>query len=136
MPIPKVEFALVSHSKMMTIETIVGDLLEEFLSVQLKDTGWCCCWGTTIKAVDFCHKNGRLLQVKTSDNSENSSSSDIRTGTTIEKWARRKSRKKNEYYWDDLQDITQMKNLTETLFREFVKKVLQDNPKCIHIQND
>ena len=81
------------HSLMMTIENLVGDLLEEYLSVKLKENGWCCCWGSTIDAVDFCKADGSLIQIKNSDNSENSSSSRVRAGTTIEKWYRRKSTK-------------------------------------------
>ncbi|MCA6471262.1 MAG: SinI family restriction endonuclease [Chitinophagaceae bacterium] len=126
------ELAKYSHSIMMTIENLVGEMLEEFLSEILKPYGWYCCWGTTIKSVDFCHLNGALLQIKTSDNSENSSSSAIRLGTPILKWARRKSTQLGQYYWEDLVKMTGAENLTEANFREFVKNVLTNNPKCIY----
>jgi hypothetical protein len=86
------------HSLMMTIENLVGELLEEYLSDKLKINGWCCCWGSTIDAVDFCKKDGSLIQIKNSDNSENSSSSRVRAGTTIKKWYRRKSTKQNTFF--------------------------------------
>ena len=66
------------HSLLMTIENNIGELLEEYLAVKLSPLGWYCCWGSTIDAVDFCKADGSLLQIKTSDNSENSSSSRVR----------------------------------------------------------
>ena len=52
---------------MMTIEGMVGNLLEEYLATILHPYGWYCCWGSTIDAVDFCKEDGSLLQVKTSN---------------------------------------------------------------------
>ena len=121
------------HATMMTLEKIVGDLLEEYLSDELEQLGWHCCWGQTIKAVDFCQTDGRLLQIKTSDNSENSSSKGVRDNTNIMVWQRRKSRKKDEYYWDDLVRLTGHPNLSEPNFREFVKQVLSENPYCVYV---
>jgi hypothetical protein len=124
------------HSVMMTIENIIGDMLEEYLSIMLKPQGWLCCWGTTIKSVDFCKTDGTLLQIKTSDNSENSSSSAVRTGTSILKWARRKALKQDEYYWNDLIELTGNKKVSEKDFRNFVRKTIKANPNCIYIVND
>ena len=121
------------HSLMMTIENLVGDLLEEYLSVKLKENGWCCCWGSTIDAVDFCKADGSLIQIKNSDNSENSSSSRVRAGTTIEKWYRRKSTKEDTYFWDDLNKKVSRKDLSENNFREFVKKTVKNNPSCLFL---
>lgn len=121
------------HATMMTLEKIVGDLLEEYLSIELTPYGWHCCWGQTIKSVDFCHKDGTLLQVKTSDNSENSSSSKVRVNTSIKKWKRRKAAKQDEYYWDDLIELTGNTNLSEKGFRNFITGVLKDNPGCIFV---
>ena len=118
---------------MMTLEKIVGDLLEEYLFIQLTPYGWHCCWGQTIKAVDFCHNDGRLLQVKTSDNSENSSSKGVRDDTNIQAWKRRKSRKMDEYYWDELVGLTGNAGLSEKNFREFIMDLLFNNPNCIHV---
>lgn len=124
--------AAYSHSTMMTIENIVGDMLEEFLSIKLQQKGWACCWGKTIRAVDFCHSDGTLLQVKTSDNSENSSSSDIRSGTRISKWCRRKSKKREDYYWGEIQKITGISTLNEKEFRDFIHATLEENPNCLY----
>lgn len=135
---PKLSDAIVQtvasgHSTMMTIENIVGDMLEEYLSIKLAAHGWKCCWGTTVKSVDFINKDGRLLQVKTSDNSENSSSSAIRQGTSIEKWYRRVSTKADTYCWDELVQLTKDKTISEAGFRTFVSGTIRDNPACVYI---
>ncbi|MCU0354700.1 MAG: SinI family restriction endonuclease [Cytophagales bacterium] len=121
------------HTLLMSIESLVGQLLEEYLAVQLAADGWCCCWGSTIDAVDFCRADGSLLQVKTSDNTENSSSSRVRNGTTIEKWARRNSKRANIYYWEELNHKVGRNDLSEEGFRQFVKTVLDSNPACFYI---
>ena len=45
----------------MSAENILGILLEEFLFEKLSPAGWAMAWGETVKHVDFCHKDGRLL---------------------------------------------------------------------------
>jgi len=121
------------HSVLMSLENLVGDLLEEYLSERLKPFGWYCAWGSTIDAVDFCNKKGELLQVKNSDNSENSSSSRVRSGTKINKWSRRKSSKADRFSWDTLQEMTGADNLSEEDFRTFAVSVIKTNPDCIYI---
>jgi hypothetical protein len=123
------------HALMMTIENLVGELLEEYLSVKLKENGWCCCWGSTIDAVDFCKADGSLIQIKNSDNSENSSSSRVRAGTTIEKWYRRKSTKEDTYFWEDLNKKIGRTDLSEYNFREFVKNTIKNNPNCLFVDS-
>ena len=90
---------------MMTIEGMVGNLLEEYLATILHPYGWYCCWGSTIDAVDFCKEDGSLLQVKTSNNSENSSSIRVRNGTEIRIWFRRFFNKANTFNWVALNEI-------------------------------
>lgn len=119
------------HSIMMTLENLVGELLEEYLSIRLKPYGWYCAWGSTIKAVDFCHPTYGMLQVKNSDNSENSSSSSVRDGTDIQKWFRRFSTKKGEYNWLALSKLTGCKILSEADFRDFCAELILKNPKVI-----
>lgn len=123
------------HSLSMTIENIVGDLLEEYLSVRLAEHGWYCCWGSTVDAVDFCKQDGTLLQIKTSDNSENSSSSRVREGTDIKKWFRRFSTKENVYNWAELNKLIGKNILSEDDFRAFVAKTIQSNPNCIYVDD-
>lgn len=124
------------HSLQMSIENIIGDLLEEYLSLKLVSAGWYCCWGSSIDAVDFCNVNGELLQVKNSDNSENSSSSRVRNGTEIKKWARRKSTQANTFYWDKLKELTGVQNVSEESFREFIVATIKANPACINVVNE
>jgi hypothetical protein len=139
--LPKVSDVLASqieggHALMMTIENLVGDLLEEYLSIKLKENGWCCCWGSTIEDVDFCKADGSLIQIKNSDNSENNASSRVRLGTQIEKWSRRKSTKASTYFWDDLNKKVNRKDLNEDDFRNFVKATINKNPNCLYIDGN
>jgi len=122
------------HSFLMSVENIIGDLLEEYLSIKLKPKGWFCCWGSTIDAVDFCKINGELLQVKNSDNSENSSSSRVRNGTQIEKWFRRFSRKENTFNWEVLITKTGINEMGEEDFRNFVQKTIKNNPDLVYLR--
>jgi hypothetical protein len=124
------------HSLQMSIENIIGDLLEEYLSLRLEEYGWYCCWGSSIDAVDFCKANGGLLQVKNSDNSENSSSSRVRNGTEIKKWARRKSTQENTFNWHKLIELTGAKNINEADFRLFIKETIEKNPNSIKVNNE
>jgi len=128
-----VQTVAAGHSTMMTIENIVGDMLEEYLSGKLAAHGWKCCWGTTVKSVDFINEDGTLLQVKTSDNSENSSSSAIRQGTSIEKWYRRVSTKADTYCWGELVELTGDHTISEADFRTFVGVTIRNNPACVYI---
>ncbi len=77
------------HRKAMAAENLLGELLERYIAQQLEGCGWVWCVGSTVRAVDFLKVDLSVaLQVKNRDNSENSSSSAIRAGTTIKKWFR------------------------------------------------
>ncbi|CAM4181877.1 SinI family restriction endonuclease [Zobellia nedashkovskayae] len=128
----QLDMVIEGHSALMSLENLIGELLEEYLCINLVNYGWHCCWGSSLLAVDFCQDDGRLLQVKNSDNSENSSSSKVRNGTTIQKWARRKSSKENTFYWEKLEDITKVKGLNESDFQKFVKFTLSRNSTAIY----
>lgn len=73
------------HRLSMGAENIIGLILEEYIHTKVLKYGWATCWGSCIKAVDLCNKNGDLIQIKNKDNTENSSSDKIRAGTTIQK---------------------------------------------------
>lgn len=124
------------HKILMTAENLLGDLLEEYLSLRLLKYGWHCCWGSSIDAVDFCNEDGRLLQIKNSDNSENSSSKRVRNGTTIIAWARRISTKENTFRWDYLIEETGADNISEDDFRVFVSNTVKNNPKSLFTPNN
>lgn len=85
-----VEEIHILHQYAMAIENITGKLLEEYIDSVASSHGWYYCWGESLRAVDFFKPgdNPKLLQVKNRNNSENSSSSDIRSGTPILKWHR------------------------------------------------
>ena len=77
------------HRQAMAAENLLGSLLERYLASMLEPHGWVWCAGNTVRSVDFLSSDLRVaLQVKNRDNSENSSSSAIRRGTTINKWFR------------------------------------------------
>ena len=85
-----------AHNLFMSAENVQGNLLEEYISVSTRPYGW----------------------IKNKSNTENSSSSNIRQGTTILKWYRLGTRtvrgqKVPTYKWDALNTII---NNHRTLF--------------------
>jgi len=124
-----------AHRLSMAAENILGLLLEEYLAEKLLPYGWYCCWGETMKSVDFCTQNGDLLQVKNRSNSENSSSNKIRQGTAIIKWHRINA-SNGAYYWDVLNERVGCTELSEPDFSSFVRKTINDNPAAVYIEDD
>ncbi len=122
-----------SHRLSMSAENILGLLLEEFLAKELIEFNWHYAWGETVRSVDFVHSDGFLLQIKNRDNSENSSSSRVRSGTAIEKWFRVKS-SSGEYMWDELNRKFSTGKFSEEKFREFVTETISRNPKALPIE--
>ncbi len=122
-----------AHRLGMSAENILGLILEEYLADNLVEFGWHCAWGETVKSVDFVHEDGRLLQIKNRSNSENSSSSAIRTGTEIEKWFRIKA-DRIEYMWESLNEICGTDSLSEEGFVSFVKSTIKSNPSCFAVE--
>jgi len=123
-----------SHRLSMSAENILGSFLEEYLFNKLKNHGWCCAWGSTIKNVDFCEKNGNLWQIKNRSNSENSASSSVRYGTVIQKWYRVNART-GEYKWDILNQGINVSHLSEEEFSYFVRQTLSKNKDALAIDD-
>ncbi len=121
------------HALSMAAENFIGELLERYLASVMEAHGWIWCSGAMVKAVDFIKPPSqvgdewRLLQVKNRDNSENSSSSAIRLGTSIEKWHRSFS-KRPESNWPNFPDTTLRDTLSEENFKAFVQSYLQQLP--------
>ncbi|KAA6206158.1 MAG: SinI family restriction endonuclease [Candidatus Tokpelaia sp.] len=92
------------HNLSMAAENLIGELLERYIASIVEKHGWIWCSGSVVKAADFIYKDAggqwQALQVKNRDNSENSSSSAIREGTTITKWFRSFSKKQGDN-WDN-----------------------------------
>jgi len=124
-----------AHRLSMTAENILGSLLEEYLFNELKNHGWCCAWGSTIKSVDFCERNGDLWQIKNRSNSENSSSSSVRDGTRIKKWYRVNA-VTGEYKWDILNQEINAPHLSEENFSNFVRQTLSKNKGALAIDDE
>ena len=124
-----------AHRLGMSAENILGLLLEEFLFEKLSPAGWAMAWGETVKHVDFCHKDGRLLQIKNRSNSENSSSSKIRDGKPIEKWFRVNANN-GKYQWEKLSEIvgSSIAGLNEEEFQKFITRTLKQNPAALAIE--
>ena len=124
-----------AHRLGMSAENILGLLLEEFLFEKLSPAGWAMAWGETVKHVDFCHQDGRLLQIKNRSNSENSSSSKIRDGKPIEKWFRVNANN-GKYQWEKLSEIVgrSIPGLNEEEFQKFINRTLKQNPVALAIE--
>jgi hypothetical protein len=121
------------HRLSMSAENVLGLLLEEYLSVKLATFGWHCCWGETVRSVDFVNEDGRLLQVKNRSNSENSSSSRVRLGTAIEKWFRVDA-VSGDYRWDELNKRNKTTLFSEERFEKFVIATLKKNPDAMPVE--
>jgi hypothetical protein len=120
-PDTSVEDAVRLHSLSMAAENVVGDLLERYLAKEMEPFGWIWCAGSVVRSIDFIRdSNGvwDLLQVKNRDNSENSSSSAIRNGTSIKKWFRTFSRT-GKTNWDHFPDYNAALVLSEQAFHTF-----------------
>ncbi|PSB16379.1 SinI family restriction endonuclease [Phormidesmis priestleyi ULC007] len=122
-----------AHRLAMSAENIQGLLLEEFLAEQLVEYGWSCCWGESIRHVDFCNINGSLLQVKNRSNSENSSSSRVRINQPIEKWYRVDART-GLYRWSYFNEKYGTDRFSEDNFVIFVQRVLAGNPDALAVE--
>lgn len=129
--IVKIEFA---HRLSMSAENILGPFVEEYVFERLKSHGWALAWGETVKSVDLCSRDGRLIQIKNRSNTENSSSNKVREGTDIQKWFRVDAGT-GAYLWEELCTIAGVPQsyLTEDDFRGYVRSALQNNPNALGV---
>lgn len=129
-PSKNINEATEHHMLSMGAENLVGDLLERYLASVMEPLGWIWCSGSVIKAVDFIkapvdeNSTWSLLQIKNRDNSENSSSSAIRVGTTIGKWFRTFS-KRTGTNWNAFPDLTVKPLVSEEGFKAFATDYLK-----------
>jgi hypothetical protein len=129
-PESRLEDVKKEHRLSMAVENFIGKILEHYVSHKLEQNGWVWASGSVIKSVDFIKepdltiKEWRLLQLKNRSNSENSSSSKVRQGTTIEKWFRSHSTK-NETNWASFPDESSKGGLSEEDFRIYVLRSLK-----------
>ncbi len=133
------------HNLFMSAENIQGNLLEEYIASVVRKYGWLWCNGNVLRAIDFCTiKGDALLQIKNKSNTENSSSSAIRSGTTIQKWYRLGTKTRQgirfpDYKWDNLNSIINAHacnhiddcNMTEEGYIAFLQNVATQNPQII-----
>lgn len=140
-----------AHNLFMSAENVQGELLEEYIASKIRCYGFIWAAGTVMQSIDFCSTDGTvLLQIKNKNNTENSSSSKVREGTTIKKWYRLstgidKETKKPvpKYHWEELNTIINSYNypekdpdlspcqLSEDDYNKFLKKVCKNNPNII-----
>lgn len=136
-----------AHNLFMSAENIQGNLLEEYISNKTRPYGFLWCNGNVLRATDFCTTTGSLLlQIKNKNNTENSSSSNIRQGTAIEKWYRLGTKKvcgipQPNYRWDELNKIINSYktegvdifpcSMSEEDYQEFLCRVARNNPNII-----
>lgn len=123
-----------THQESMACENAVGTLLERYLDSELRKSGWAWCCGNFVKAIDFIKfDKGKWfeLQIKNRSNSENSSSSAIRTGTEIHKWYRIDANS-GSTKWDVVPELMKKHNLSENGFKAFIEKYIQNNKHLIY----
>ena len=116
------------HKKAMGAENAVGFYLEYYIASVLEKYGWTWCAGSIVDKVDFfkIRHNGVpiLIQIKSRDNTENSSSMKVREGTPILKWYRLES-KTGRTCWEDFPDKQAKDNLSEKGFQRATKDLLE-----------
>lgn len=136
-----------NHEMAMQSENIVGELLEEYIDSVISPYGWIWCKGTSMQATDFYYPGDPelFLQVKNKFNTENSSSSKVRSGTDILKWNRLVNKRvpgsdAAVSNWDALREIVFNKagiepgddvDLSEEGFKAFVEEACEKNPKLV-----
>ena len=127
------------HQWAMAAEDIIGELLEQYIDKEsvANNSGWVRCYGDTVKGTDFLKKTNKdllLLQIKNRDNSENSSSKEIRKslkdseGVEILKWFRTFSQT-GKTNWDKFPDDDLKDILTEKKFFKFVDNWIKTTKK-------
>lgn len=122
-----------AHRLSMSAENIFGSILEEYISYKLLNYGWYCAWGAVVKSVDFVSSNGRLLQIKSRNNTENSSSNKVRNGTIIEKWWRFNA-STGATNWPALNNIVGHEIFSEDDFSLFVYNLVNVNPASVAVE--
>ena len=121
------------HRLSMATENILGLILEEYIHSKAIAHGWSCCWGNSIRSVDFC-STYKMLQVKNRSNTENSSSSKIRSGTRIEKWFRINAIN-GKTNWLELDRIIGVSQLfSEKEFIAYAKALIKTNPAALYVE--
>ena len=138
-----------AHEMAMQSENLIGELLEEFINKQISPYGWIWCKGAVMVATDFYFQkidgDELFLQVKNKFNTENSSSSKVRTGTNIQKWNRLINKRveggnEAQSNWPALQEIVYSQadiipenrnELSEIEFSKFLDYVSKKNPSII-----
>ena len=136
--------SLKQHNLWMEAENIQGELLEEYIASKVTPLGWVWCKGAILRATDFINAAGTVyLQIKNKYNTENSSSSAIRNGSTIKKWFRLGVRIVGGqpvpiYKWHELNqiidsgsNINKRSDMCEEEYQEFLKKALKNNPNLL-----
>lgn len=122
------------HQKAMSAENCVGAILERYIDSVIRSHGWSWCCGNLVKAVDFLKREPdgtwKALQIKNRNNSENSSSSAIRSGTTIQKWFRSRS-KTGTTNWGNLPGELRDYGLSEEGFQRFVAVYLNEKKEVL-----
>lgn len=132
-----------NHNLFMSAENIQGNLLEEYVASKIHSYGFLWCAGNVLRSIDFCNTDGSFfLQVKNKSNTENSSSSNIREGTSIKKWYRLGTRTCNglkfpDYKWNHLNELINNHkkegytlppcNMSETEYQAFLSQMAGAN---------
>ena len=133
-----VEEIRINHRNSMKVENTLGGLLEEYIHNNIIRTSWRVAWGESLRAIDLVRcigdENFVLLQVKNKYNSENSSSINVRAGTSIEKWHR--LNRDGTTGWTDLCSTLGLEDnaMTERRYRNWVVRQIRANEDMISFE--
>lgn len=126
----KVKLVKTLHRYSMSVENIIGAILEEYIHTKVLKYGWAICWGSCIRAVDLCNKDGIFFQIKNKSNTENSASSGVRAATNlpyeVTPW-KRLNAKTGKERWDDLKKLLDLPKtciLSKEDFFSFAKELV------------
>ncbi|HHJ3076440.1 TPA: SinI family restriction endonuclease [Vibrio parahaemolyticus] len=127
-----IDWMLYSHRVLMSSENILGHALEEYLQSKLIDIGWHWACGSVLNSVDFVSDDMEYLQIKSRNNSENSSSKKARNGRDIKMWWRFNAYT-GQTNWKELNKLVRAKDgyLSEDGFRSFLVELTKSNPRLL-----
>ena len=125
-----------SHRVLMASESIMGNLLLEYIHKTVRPYGWTCCWGNCLYGIDLAGSDGQKVHVRNKNTTEVSLNDRNRVGGSVSKWFRFNARN-GKLKWGELNEIIGKGNiLSEDGFRDFVYETVKKNPECLYTGED
>ncbi len=132
----EIEMFRLSHRILMASESILGNLLLEYIHTKARPYGWSVCWGNCLYGVDLCSEDGLMVHIRNKSTTEVSLNDRNRVGSRVKKWFRINARNGN-LKWNDLNSVIGIDRLLcEEDFRAFVHSTVKGNPSCLYTGAD